>query len=553
MFFCLNKNIIIKDFIFYYNLLKLFHKGECMNIKISLKKGFSLFEMTIVIVIMGIMATAALPLLDTKKIKIRAAERFVNELYSVQDANRNYYMNEIDPLTGLHRFGDMNATIGAAYLKQIPTNPFSVTPITEGIVSNGQQYMMQFISPKQVTGVYTSLLPQSSFITNPSDSTTDIVSTYINIPGAEASRNNLLHRDSAVHQELRTLHGPLLINDNVDNSRSKLMVTNVNLDPSTLFNTNGNINHATAYQVTVGDIGIGRYGMKGLGISNDLNFEAANIDTAGNIRRGYIQLGIFESLGSQSGANGKIRTLTNENNFLVSSYKNAASPQWVTVIGDSPDQLHSGQLWTNPNNQLAVNARINSETGQIATRSSLAVKKLSNTDFDGASSWNTAYNDLTENTSDVLIASESNAGSSKGVITIADTNGATTKITKDANFYSLSAVGMMMHVGLYHNTDTLTGASTIGTPCANGKGIIKPIIMGTVSSNSNQGIQALNAHPYDNVEGYTIKLDSKPYLGFNSYIDATNIVRCQDYVGDAWQSDTTCTVSAGLICASNGS
>jgi len=522
-----------------------------------LKNGFSLIEMILVITIMGIMVSATLPLLDTKKIKMNAAEKLANNIMMVQQANQNHYIGVKDT-NGKNRFGFMtppstneSSLINTGYLDSTIVNPFYNSPFTESVIrdadGNDLSYQISFNVPKSYSGMFKLLLPQVS-ISNVDAKTDQITSTTI-VPGMEADYNNLMHRDSAAPQELRTSHGTILIHDNVDSSKSKLVVTDSNANPNSLILTNGNVD-TTKPSLTVGDLGSGRYGLKGVGGTSDLSLEAANITSGGTIKQGYVQLGIFESLGVQAGANSKIRTLTNDNDFLVSSYKNSASPQWITKIGDSPDGTKSGQLWMSQTNQDNVLARVSALSGQVASVDSFAVKKTSDGNWNGASSWNNSLNDLDKNNVAIKmsVAKKSGLGTDRGVLTINDEGTETGVISKSKNFKALDMYGQIMHIGVYNNGDQIVGTAILGKPCAvsedgSSNGIYRAIIFG-VDNFAYTGLTS----PTQVGQNY----HDRDWNGFNAYIDNSGNLKCQSLQNDAWRtSNTICKATIGIICSSN--
>jgi len=552
--------------------------------KNNLRNGFSLIEMILVITIMGIIATAIMPLLDTKRVKMMAAEKFSNDIIMVQEASKNYYMNkvcDIENNTGHWGFLDptlvttIPVTINGItspcisgvngglildnYLSIHIENPFDATAsatnnwgISESITidpSNGKelQYNMSYQIPIQYSGIFIQMIPQTidDSIANPPTDPAKFVTlkSSVVIPGIEPSLNNLMHRDAGAHQELRTSHGSILIHDNINTERSKLVITDDNDDVSTEILQNGNTDLSktgTNGSITIGNLGVGRYGIKGVGdsVNNNLSIEASNTDKDGFQRSGYVKLGVEESKGVVQGGEGQKITLADKDGFYVFSSKTVNTNPFnnITFIGKGTTK--SGQVWLYEGVDTVPSTSINQE-GQVATSDSFKIKRNNSLNVDPwllstnkKANIESSFNELNRDNSAVSIKKNTytgvyttlpvqgvlgglikpavtktiNANGQSGLIEIhgsssgnaGDDNIAT--ITKRDEFFGPIFLGSTLHIGTYSNGDVMgfpgpNGQSYLLSqlnqmdentkvinspviPCANGKGKVIVKLLG---------------------------------------------------------------------------
>ena len=270
--------------------------------RLYLYKGFSLIEMIIVLVIMGIISATLIPLLDTKQVKINAAQRYASEILQVINAEQNYYMRTIDTNTSYHVYtSNLEDLVNKDFLGKLPSNPFygaegnlKIEVFNNAFVEDkGSDYFtLTFQVPKDVLGVFYNSIPGLEVENEEGNKIT--VKTTIHIPGLEASLDNLMHRDAGVDQELRTSHGPIQVTDNVSPKKSYIYVTNDNKKtPQNLY-----INDANNISPGYGVIKMGS-------ITDNLDFGITGGDKNGNLiisanknkQPGTLQLGYDEGKG----------------------------------------------------------------------------------------------------------------------------------------------------------------------------------------------------------------------------------------------------------------
>ena len=211
------------------------------------KMGFSLIEMTIVLVIIGILTATLIPILNTKKIKIKAGERYANEINNVISAEQNYYIKNVNSTTGKHEYANsIISLINSNYLGASPINPFYggtdgkiKLTINNNVKKGSPNFILTFDVPKDIVGVFFNTIPNLEIVK--SNGNKMVVKTTIHIPGLSASLDNLMHRDAGVDQELRTSHGPIQVTDNVNPDKSMVYVTDDNTKtPQNLYNDDAN-------------------------------------------------------------------------------------------------------------------------------------------------------------------------------------------------------------------------------------------------------------------------------------------------------------------------
>jgi len=96
------------------------------------KKGFTLIEMLIVIVIIGILASALIPRLNNMQARARDAARKA-DLNQLGTAITAYFTDFGQyPGTGAHDINEFAAKLAPSYLSSIPSDPLQ-TRVVDGI------------------------------------------------------------------------------------------------------------------------------------------------------------------------------------------------------------------------------------------------------------------------------------------------------------------------------------------------------------------------------------------------------------------------------------
>lgn len=442
------------------------------------KRGFTLLEMILVISLMGILASTFVPLLDTKEVKIDAVKKLANEVFLVQEALLNHYVDNNG--SSVPEFAtSVGQLIQDGFLSTYPENLFfnGVTFKTYEIVpaymnrerdATGLEWKVvtydkavngvdkdvgvgvQFSVPVKYYEMLKMYLPQVRIIQanvyGYRANQVYLVESFIPAPGSEASHDNLLHRDSGAVQELRTMHGSLGIVDNLNGRNSKIVISNVvpNANQSLIQNGYATAN-GTVYggandlgSLTIGMLENNMTGIRGVSPNtSNLIIDAYNPNKTGN-PRGHVVIGAYESEGVILGAlddNGtarnlrddsvKTRVLVDKDGTYFASYDYPAggTPQWISKIDNQ------GQTWHSKGNQNEVLARMDATEGSFATRNSVGV--IANGDNDPSKfSWSNAQRTLLINngavSGDYSIAIterdeiHSSAASGRGALFIAD-------------------------------------------------------------------------------------------------------------------------------------
>ncbi len=441
------------------------------------KRGFTLLEMILVISLMGILASTFVPLLDTKEVKIDSVKKLANEVFLVQEALLNHYIDNNGS-----RVPEFATSIGQlindGFLSTYPKNiffngaSFKTYETLAGYQNaerdaTGKQWKLE-VFKKNVNGVQKDIgvgiefsipakyyqmvkmyLPQVRIVDRRPDgyaaNQVYLVQSFIPAPGSEARHDNLLHRDSGAIQELRTMHGALGIVDNLDGKNSKIVISN--LIPNTnqpLIKDGYATGNGTIYggandlgSLTIGMLETNMTGIRGVSPNtSNLIIDAYNPNKTGK-PRGHVVIGAYESDGVVLGANDdngtplnpaddsvKTRVLVDKDGTYFASYDYPAggTPQWISKIDNQ------GQTWHRKGNQNEVLARMDATDGSFVTRNSVGV--IANGDGNPSNfSWSNAQRTLNMTAggrSDYSVALTErdevhpNAATGRGAILIAD-------------------------------------------------------------------------------------------------------------------------------------
>lgn len=501
------------------------------------KLGFSLLEMIIVISLMGIIARSITPLLDTKTVKQDAVKSLAQEVFTVQEALLNYYIDSNG--SSVPQFPTTITELqNEGYLSYDPRNIFFsdtvrfpdewvINPILKNVNGYNKHIGVgvRFSVPTKYLNMIRMYLPQVrdiSRIVPPPMLDVSYVEAYLPSPGSEASHDNLLHRDSGAVQELRTMHGALGIVDNLDGSNSKIVISNTVPNPGDpLINpingygtgTGTIVGPATGVgSLTIGMLETNMTGIRGVSpTTSNLVIDAFNPNKAGG-ERGHVVIGSYESegvvLGAFDEANNavKSRVLVDKDGTYFASYDYpvGGTPQWISKIDNQ------GQTWNNKSDHNEVTARIDANQGHIAAREIVGV--IGRPDG-GKFTWSNAQrdmelvppavNDKGDYAAALIETKDINNAmpDGSGALFLADdclagnTNCAGTPkadqyalITKEKEFYGPSFIGSILHVGQYLCGEQLDGWGNLWSgagfnlPCAGGTGIVRPVITGTVGN-----------------------------------------------------------------------
>ncbi len=139
-------------------------------------KGFTLFELAVVLAVLGTITTAALPFF-IRRAETTAAQKTAKEVSDIQNAARWYY------LTNRAWPGSIQALKSAGFLdpSSAPTNPWGYS---YSIASNSRSLTLATTVPNSIGGLLARALPgMSSSVVG----TNQKVSSVIPLPGQEAS------------------------------------------------------------------------------------------------------------------------------------------------------------------------------------------------------------------------------------------------------------------------------------------------------------------------------------------------------------------------------
>lgn len=390
-----------------------------MNIKkMNHKLGFSLLELTIAMVIIGTIIAATLPMLDTKRIKNDVGERFALDIKYIEDANKNFILKYVDPVTGdTNKFGLLNppdssrkSLIDTNYVINNISNPFySSGPnskINEQIVSNSgvdDEYKISFNVPKDIVGVFENILPNVQRGAVNGDVIT-LTSTIKN-PVINSNNNNLMHRDSGVHQELRTSHGPILITDNVTPEHSKLVITNDYAEnPQNIIADNGYVKTDKS-AITIGVVGGTegsssdpiKVGIKGADKNGDIYIDAINqVKTGNKLVSGTVKIGLQQitpsdptkTSGVELGVDNRELLQVNKKGTSFIGYKDNLNDtsQIVSVINEN------GQVWTNKKNNDEIKGAVTQDGSFVSNQGFGVIDEVNDNSLtSGTNSWDHIY------------------------------------------------------------------------------------------------------------------------------------------------------------------